>query len=125
MLGGFVVGVPWAFAVMPLMDTRDPVLFGVAIVVTYAILGVLIGPLGSFIPETFATRYRYTGAGLAFNAGGIIGGAVPPMLAEALEASAGSWAVGLMMATLILVSLGCTALLPETLGGTLTDAEIR
>jgi len=30
-----------------------------------------------------------------------------------------------MMATLILVSLGCTALLPETLGGTLTDAEIR
>jgi metabolite-proton symporter len=123
MLGGFVVGVPWAFAVMPLMDTRDPVLFGVAIVVTYAILGVLIAPLGSFIPETFATRYRYTGAGLAFNAGGVIGGAVPPMVAEALEANFGSWAVGLMMAILLLVSLGCTTLLPETLGGTLTDTE--
>jgi metabolite-proton symporter len=119
MLGGFVVGVPWAFGVMPLMDTGDRILFGVAIVVTYAILGVLIGPLGSFIPETFATRYRYTGAGLAFNAGGIIGGAVPPMLAEALEASVGSWAVGLMMAILLLVSLGCTVLLPETMGSTL------
>ena len=119
MLVGFVVGLPWAFAMMPLVNTRDPVLFGVAIVVTYLILGALIGPLGSFIPETFATRYRYTGAGLAFNAGGIIGGAVPPMLAEALEASAGTWAVGLMMAVLTLVSLGCTLLLPETLGSTL------
>jgi hypothetical protein len=35
---------------------------------------------------------------------------------------AGGWAVGLMMASLILVSLGCTALLPETLGTTLADA---
>ena len=119
MLCGFAVGVPWVFAVMPLMDTGDPTMFGVAIVVTYAILGVLIGPLGSFIPETFATRYRYTGTGLAFNVGGIIGGAVPPMLAGVLLASVGSWAIGLMMAILILISLGCTVLLPETKGSTL------
>lgn len=120
MLCGFAVGVPWVFAVMPLIDTGDPALFGVAIVVSYAIVGVLIGPLSSFIPETFATRYRYTGAGLAFNAGGILGGAVPPMLAGVLAASAGSWAIGLMMAVLLLTSLGCTVLLPETLGSKLT-----
>lgn len=119
MLRGFAVGAPWAFAVMPLLDTGDPTLFGVAIVVTYAILGVLIGPIGSFIPETFATRYRYTGTGLAFNVGGVIGGAVPPMLAGVLAASVGSWAIGLMMATLILISLGCTVLLPETMGSPL------
>lgn len=96
MLCGFVVGVPWAFVVMPLMDTGDSVLFGIAIVVTYAIVGVVNGPLASFIPETFATRYRYTAAGLTFNAGGIIGGAVPPILAGALAASVGGWAVGLI-----------------------------
>ncbi|AKN15847.1 putative integral membrane transport protein [Mycobacterium haemophilum DSM 44634] len=124
MLCGFVVSVPWAFVVMPLMDTGDSVLFGVAIAVTYAIVGALNGPLASFIPETFATRYRYTGAGLTFNAGGIIGGAVPPMIAGALAASVGGWAVGLMMAVLILTSLGCTFLLPETRGNTLIDSKI-
>ena len=124
-LCGCGVGLPWAFALMPLMDTGDPALFGVAIVVTYAITGVLIGPLSSFIPETFATRYRYTGAGLTFNTGGIIGGAAPPILAGALAASVGPWAIGLMMAMLILTSLGCTAALPETLGSALSDTETR
>ncbi len=57
---------------------------------------------------------------MPFNAGGIIGGALPPMLAGALVATVGGWAVGLMMAILMLVSLSCAALLPETLGTTLT-----
>jgi MFS family permease len=124
LLGGFVVSVPWSFAVMPLLDTGNAVLFGVGIVVSYAILGVLTGPLAAFIPEIFATRYRYTGAGLAFNAGGIVGGAVPPLLAGALVATVGGWAVGLMMAVLMLVSLCCTAALPETVGTALTRTEV-
>jgi MFS family permease len=123
MLCGLVVSVPWSFAVMPLLDTGSPALFGVAIVATYALLGVCLGPAASFIPEIFATQYRYTGAGLAFNCGGIIGGAVPPLLAGVLLATVGSWAIGLMMAVLLLVSAGCTGLLPETRGTTLTDGE--
>lgn len=121
LLWGFAAAVPWSFAVMPLMNTGIAALFGVAIVVTFAIMGVLIGPLSAFIPETFATRYRYTGAGLAFNAGGLVGGAVPPMLAGALAETAGPWAIGPMMAVLVLTSLGCTLALPETLGAALTD----
>jgi MFS family permease len=121
LLGGFAAGLPWSFGVLPLLDTGDAALFGVGIVVTYAIVGALTGPLTSFIPEIFATRYRYTGAGLAVNTGGMIGGALPPMLAGALTATVGGWAVGLMMAILILVSLGCTSLLPETLGTTLSE----
>jgi MFS family permease len=118
----FAAGLPWSCAGRARGDTGSAAWFGVGIVVTYAITGALTGPLTSFIPEIFATHYRYTGAGLAFNAGGMIGGAVPPMLAGALVATVGGWAVGLMMATLILVSLGCTALLPETDGTALADA---
>jgi MFS family permease len=125
LLCGFAVGVPWSFAVMPLLDTRNPALFGLAIVVTYAILGTLTGPLAAYMPEIFATRYRYTGAGLAFNAGGIIGGAVPPLLAGALVATVGGWAVGLMMAALVLVALCCTAGLPETAGIELKRAGVE
>jgi metabolite-proton symporter len=115
-LFGFCLALPWSFAVMPLLDTGSPVLFGVAIAGTFAILGVSYGPLASFIPEIFATRYRYTGAGLAFNLGGIVGGAVPPLIAGALLAAFGSWSIGLMMAILVLASLVSTYLLPDTLG---------
>ncbi|CPR12013.1 transporter [Mycobacterium bohemicum DSM 44277] len=123
MLYGLAFGLPWVFAVMPLMDTGDTALFGAAIIGTYAVLGMLTAPLSSFIPETFATRYRYTGAGLAFNAGGIVGGAMAPLLAGALAATVGGWSIGLMMAVLMLASLACTLALPETLGGSLTEAD--
>jgi MFS family permease len=123
MVCGFVAAALWSFAIMPLLDTGSPVLFGVVIDATYALLGVCLGPAAAFIPEIFATRYRYTGAGLAFNFGGVIGGAVPPLLAGVLLATAGSWAIGLMMAVLLLVSGGCTALLAETRGTTLTRDE--
>ncbi len=115
-LFGFAVGVPWSFAVIPLLDTGDPALFALAIAVTYAVVGVSYGPVAAFIPEIFATRYRYTGAGLSFNLGGIIGGAVPPLIAGALLRSFGSWSISLMMAILVLISLVCTYMLPETMG---------
>jgi metabolite-proton symporter len=111
--------IPWSFAIMPMVDTRDPVLFVSAIVGTFAIIGIVTGPLAAYIPEIFATRYRYTGAALSYNIGGIVGAAVPPMIAAALIASFGSWAIGVMMAALGLVSFACAAMLPETAGTTL------
>ncbi|MGB3481525.1 MAG: MFS transporter [Mycobacterium sp.] len=115
-LVGFSLAVPWSVAVMPLLDTGSAVLFGMAIVGTYAILGIASGPMAAFLPELFATRYRYSGAGLAFNLGGIVGGAVPPIIAGPLVDAFGPGAVGVMMALLISVSLAVTAVLPETKG---------
>ncbi|WP_421839974.1 MFS transporter [Mycobacterium sp.] len=122
-LFGLALALPWSAAVFPLIDTGSPVLFAVDMVVTPAILGVTFGPLAAFIPEIFATRYRYTGAGLALNLGGIFGGAVPPVIAGALLATLGSWAVGLMMAMTAVVSLICAYLLPETMGSALDPSE--
>lgn len=113
---GFGLAVPWSFALMPLMNTDSPILFGVAIVGTYAILGIASGPMAAFLPEIFATRYRYSGAGLAFNLGGIVGGAVPPIIAGPLVDLFGPGAIGVMMALLVGVSLVVTYLLPETKG---------
>jgi metabolite-proton symporter len=115
-LTGFCLAVPWSLAVMPLMNTDSPVLFGLAIVGTYAILGIASGPMAAFLPEIFATRYRYSGAGLAFNLGGIVGGAVPPIIAGPLVDVFGPQAIGVMMALLVGVSLAVTYLLPETKG---------
>ena len=62
---------------------------------------------------------------MAFNLAGIVGGAIPPLVAGALVASLGSWAVGLMIAFFVVVSIVCTALLPETKGAALErDAAV-
>jgi MFS family permease len=113
-LSGWAMGLPWSFAVIPLIDTANPVLFTAAIVGTYAIAGFAYAPMPSFVPELFATPYRYTGAGLALNLAGIIGGAMPPLIAGPLVIRHGGWAIGLMMAILVLVSLASTYWLPET-----------
>lgn len=118
-LFGYALGLPWSFALIPLLDTGSPILLAVAVVGTYAILGLSYGPLAAFLPEIFATRYRYTGAGLALNLGGVVGGAVPPLIASALHVAFGSSAIALLLAVLVVASMVCTYLLPETLGATL------
>jgi MFS family permease len=123
MLLGWAGCVPWAVAVIPLMDTGKPVLYAVAIVGMSAIAAIGSGPTGAFIPELFATRYRYSGSALAVNLAGIVGGASPPLIAGTLQATYGSWAIGPMLAILALTSVVCTYLLPETNRTTLQSAH--
>jgi metabolite-proton symporter len=106
--------VVWALALFPLLDTGSPVAFVVGMMVTLAIFGIAYGPCGALLPEMFHTRYRYTGAGLGYNLAGVLGGAVPPMIAAPLAAAYGGIAIGVMLMVIGLVSLVCTAALVET-----------
>jgi MFS family permease len=115
-MAALAVGVPWTFVVLPLIDTGNAVLFAVAMSGTYAVAASSYGPMAAFIPEIFRTRYRYSGAGLSLNLAGLVGGAVPTIVAAPLLATWGTPAVGAMMAVVVLVSLVCTAALPETKG---------
>ncbi len=120
-LVGWAVGVPWSLLVMPFIDSGSVTLFAVAIAGLFAVDGAVFGPVTSFVPELFPTRYRYTGTALSINLAGIVGGAVPPLIAGPLLVHYGGWAIGLMMATLALVSLVATYLLPETSGTALFE----
>jgi metabolite-proton symporter len=123
MLLGWAACLPWSFVVMPLMDTDKPVLYAVAILGMFATAAIGIGPTAAFIPELFATRYRYSGTALAMNLAGILGAALPPLIAGTLLATYGSWSIGLMLAILVLASLVCTYLLPETDGTALRSTR--
>jgi MFS family permease len=115
-IGAFAIGVPWSFVVLPLVDTGNAVLFALALCGTYAVAGMAYGPMAAFIPEIFGTRYRYSGAAVSLNLAGLVGGAVPTIIAARLVATCGVPAIGAMMAAVVVVSLICTALLPETKG---------
>jgi len=110
------VGVPWSFVVLPLIDTGNAALFALAMSGLYAVAAGSYGPMAAFIPEIFGTRHRYSGAGLSLNIAGLVGGAVPTIVAAPLMATWGALAIGAMMAAAVLVSLVCTIALPETTG---------
>ena len=118
-MAAFAVGVPWSFVMLPLLNTGSTLWFAVAIAGTFAVAGCAYGPMAAFIPEIFATRYRYSGAGLSLNLAGLVGGAVPTIVAAPLLESYGVASVGVMLAAVVAVSLVCTALLPETKGAAL------
>jgi MFS family permease len=113
------VGIPWTFVVLPLIDTGNAALFALAMSGTYAVAAGSYGPMAAFIPEIFRTGYRYSGAGLSLNLAGLVGGAVPTIVAAPLAATWGAPAIGAMMAVVLLVSLVCTGALPETKGAVL------
>jgi MFS family permease len=116
MLIGWAASVPWAFVIVPLIDTGNRTLYAVAIAGTFAVTGFGSGPSAAFIPELFATRYRYSGAALSINLAGVLGGALPPLIAGTLLTTYGSWSIGAMLGALAATSLVCTYLLPETHG---------
>ena len=101
-------------AAVPATRHPLPVAFAIALIVTLGLQGLGYGPAGAFLPETFPTRYRYTGAGVSSNLVGILGGAMPPLVAAPLAATFGSSAVGLLLCALSPLSLLCTRALVET-----------
>lgn len=109
-----VLAVIWALVLFPLLDTGSAAAFVIGMCITLAIFGMAYGPCGALLPEMFHTRYRYTGAGLGYNLAGVLGGAIPPLIAAPLASSFGSFAIGLMLAVLGVVSFVCTKALVET-----------
>jgi signal transduction histidine kinase/MFS family permease len=62
------------------------------------VMGFVNGPLGAWLPGLFPTRVRYSGTSVAFNTGGIIGGALTPVVSQALSQYSGLVAVGFYLA---------------------------
>ena len=68
------------------------------------VMGLVYGPLGGWLTGLFPVRVRYTGASVSFNAGGILGGAMAPIVAQALADRGGTSMVGLYLAIAGMVS---------------------
>ncbi|HMO74298.1 MAG TPA: MFS transporter [Sphingopyxis sp.] len=80
-------------------------IFG-GLAVSLFVMGLVYGPLGAWLTGLFPVEVRYTGASVTFNAGGILGGAGAPIIAQALGDWRGTAAVGLYLALAGIVSFG-------------------
>ncbi|MBH1998233.1 MAG: MFS transporter [Sphingomonadaceae bacterium] len=89
----------------PMIGTGAVVPIFVILSLALFLMGFVYGPLGAYLPALFPTQLRYTGASFAFNLGGIIGGALAPIVATWLIAVQGVGLVGLYMSAAAAISL--------------------
>lgn len=84
---GFVVQVVWVVPMFLLIESGSPLLLATGLVIMTIGLGLTYGPTAALFAEMFPARVRYSGAGITYAIGSIIGGAFAPMIATALFAA--------------------------------------
>jgi metabolite-proton symporter len=94
-----------------LFSTRDPATVTVFLSLGLALMGCTYGTLGTALAELFPTAVRYTGASLAFNLAGILGGSLAPYIANDLAATYGVGYVGYYLSVAAAVTLAAQLLL--------------
>jgi len=82
----------------PALASQSWPLIFLGLSVSLFVMGLVYGPLGAWLTALFPVEVRYTGASVAFNVGGILGGAMAPIIAQALGDWRGTEVVGLYLA---------------------------
>lgn len=102
---GALVSIAVGFAFGPVLAGASlPVLFA-TLAVALLVMGFVYGPLGGWMPRLFPVTVRYTGMSIAFNGGGVIGGALTPIAAQKLSEWGYVPLVGLLLSMAGLLTL--------------------
>ncbi|MYU08823.1 MFS transporter [Streptomyces sp. SID8366] len=106
----------WMLPMVSLLATGDPVLMFLGMLGALLAFVTVFSVVSAYLPELFDARVRCTGAAVGYNLGGVLGGALTPIVATALAQGGGRvpWGVGGYLTGMALLSVGCFALLPET-----------
>ncbi len=95
-----------AGALLPLMLVRDHLLVvWLFLAFTAFVMGLVYGPIASFLPSLFPVAVRYSGVSFSFNLAAILGGALTPIIAGWLAEKGGLVYVGAYLAGAGVVSL--------------------
>ncbi|MFJ9866539.1 MFS transporter [Streptomyces sp. NPDC101165] len=106
----------WMLPMVALLATGEPLLMFLGILGALIAFVIMFSVIAAYLPELYEARVRCTGAAVGYNLGGVLGGALTPIVATALAENGGRvpWGVGLYLTGIALLSLACFALLPET-----------
>ncbi|MCX5563021.1 MFS transporter [Streptomyces sp. NBC_00038] len=97
-----------AILLFPMINTANPAMILLALLVTAVFMGVVYGPIAALFSELFKAEIRYSGASLGYQLGSILGGGLAPTVATALYTSwASTTPIALYLTALTLISLGC------------------
>ncbi len=91
-----------------LLSGSLPIIFA-TLAAALLVMGFVYGPLGSWLPTLFPVGVRYSGISVAFNAGGIVGGALTPLAAQWLSGQGMGAQAGLLLSLAGVVTLAGVA----------------
>ncbi|EKX62749.1 MFS transporter [Streptomyces ipomoeae] len=112
---GCGVTVLWMFPMVALLATGQPLLIFFGFLVAMLAFVTMFAVIAAYLPELYEPRVRCTGAAVGYNLGGVLGGALTPIVATTVaQGGRVPWGVGAYLTGIALLSLGCFALLPET-----------
>ncbi len=102
------------FLLEPMLGSGSVVQITAFLCLELFLMGATFAPMGALLPELFPTAVRYTGAGAAYNLGGILGASLAPYIAQQLVLAGGlSW-VGGYISVAAAISVTAAILLRET-----------
>lgn len=107
-LFGTIFSAVFAFPLFWMLETRDPTLVMLAIVLGISICqGMIFALHASFMPELFGTKVRYSGISLGFQVGGAIGGGLMPLFAAAIAgwSNGATWPISSFLILLSIVTV--------------------
>lgn len=102
------------FSLAPLMANDS--MLGITLFLSLALflMGASFAPMGAFLPEQFPVAVRYTGAGLAYQLGGILGASFAPSVSQLLVSHGGLAWVGYYVSAMAMLSFIAVYLMRET-----------
>ncbi|MFD7818555.1 MFS transporter [Streptomyces sp. NPDC059785] len=114
-LAGCAATALWMFPMIALLSTGEPLLMFLGFLVALLAFITMFAVIAAYLPELYEPRVRCTGAAVGYNLGGVLGGALTPIVATAVaHGERVPWGVAAYLTGVALLSLGCFALLPET-----------
>jgi MFS transporter, MHS family, shikimate and dehydroshikimate transport protein len=116
-MAGAVISLLWAFPFFGLVDTKEPILIWLAIVVGVNFgHDLMYGPQAAYFSELFGTRVRYSGASLGYQLASVFAGGFAPLIATALLAAGGGepTLVAVYMAAMAAITIVATWFAKET-----------
>lgn len=87
------------------IESFQPPMITTLVCIGMGLMGLIFGPIGTFLSELFPTEVRYSGASLTFNLGGILGASFAPLIAIWLAKNYGIGYVGLYLSLAALISV--------------------
>ncbi len=102
------------FLLAPMLGSGSPWQITAFLGIELFLMGATFAPMGALLPELFPTSVRYTGAGAAYNLGGIIGASLAPYLAQQLVLHGGLAWVGGYISAAAAISMLAVFMMRET-----------
>ena len=113
MFGAVVTGA-FGFIYFALLNTTQPALVFVAVLLSLIPHDIMYGPQAALIAESFTGRLRYSGASLGYQLASVIAGGPSPLIATwLLNRYASGYAIAWFILACAVVSIAATALLED------------